>query len=86
MRRFSNDIRHAKLTTIITTALEIRPYTHLCRENQASRETRVLFENKNALIYGACGSISGAVFRTFANATSGTFTSHMPLASMTTQH
>ena len=82
---YSSDISHADLTTIITTGLEIRPYTHLYREYWANQETRMLLENKNAIIYGTGGSIGGAVVRTFADVTSGTFLGCITPASMTTQ-
>ena len=45
----------------------------------------MLLENKNAVIYEGGGFIGGAVARTFANVTSGTFPSYMTPASMTTQ-
>jgi hypothetical protein len=46
----------------------------------------MLLENKNTVIYGEGGFIGGAVARTFANVTSGTFPSYMTTAStMTTQ-
>jgi hypothetical protein len=49
----------------------------LCRENRATKETKISLENKNALIYGAGGAIGGAVVRTFANVASGTFPSYI---------
>ena len=45
----------------------------------------MLLENKSAIIYGTGGSIGGAVVRTFAEVTSGTFLSCMTPGSMTTQ-
>jgi hypothetical protein len=45
----------------------------------------MLLENKNAVIYRCGGFIGGAVARTFANVTSGTFPSSMTPTSMTTQ-
>ena len=45
----------------------------------------MLLENKNAVTYGGDGFIGGALARTFANLTSGTFLSYMTPASMTTQ-
>jgi hypothetical protein len=45
----------------------------------------MLLENKNAVIYGWGKSISGAVARTFANLTSGTFPSYITPALMATQ-
>ena len=45
----------------------------------------MLLENKNAVTYGWHEVISGAVARTFANFTSGTFPSYMTPDSMTTQ-
>jgi hypothetical protein len=45
----------------------------------------MLLENKNAVIYGWGEFISGAVARTFANVTSGTFPSYMTSACRTTQ-
>src|SRR5918994_5355664 len=45
----------------------------------------VLLENKNAMIYGWGEFISGAVARTFANLTSGTFPSYITPALMATQ-
>ena len=45
----------------------------------------MLLKNKNAVIYRWGGFIGGAVARTFANLTSGTFPSYMTHASMATQ-
>jgi hypothetical protein len=45
----------------------------------------MLLENKNAVIYGWGKFISGAVARTFANLTSGTFPSYITHVSMATQ-
>jgi hypothetical protein len=44
----------------------------------------MLLENKNAVIYGGDGFIGGAIARTFADVTSGTFPSYMAPASMMT--
>ena len=45
----------------------------------------MLLENKTAVIYGWGKSVSGAVARTFANLTSGTFPSYITPALMATQ-
>ena len=45
----------------------------------------MLLENKNAVIYGGGGFIDGALARTFANVTRGTFLSHMSSACIATQ-
>jgi hypothetical protein len=45
----------------------------------------MLLENKNALIYRWGEFISGAVAQTFANLTSGKFSSYITHASMATQ-
>ena len=45
----------------------------------------MLLENKTAVIYGWGEFISGAVARTFANLTSGTFPSYITPALMATQ-
>ena len=45
----------------------------------------MLLENKYAVIYGWGNFISGAVARTFANLTSGTFPSYITHALMATQ-
>jgi NAD(P)-dependent dehydrogenase (short-subunit alcohol dehydrogenase family) len=39
---------------------------HLARSHHATQEADVLLENKNAIIYGAGGSIGGAAAKTFA--------------------